>query len=75
MDEGMGYLIGIGIVLFLLYLFVVYIVLPIVGIVVAIGAILMTTIAGAGTVKGTYIGLKNFIKTFNEANKELANRP
>lgn len=71
MEEGLLYLIIIGVVLYLLYLFIVYVILPIAGFLLASGIGLMVVITGTGVVSGLFVGIKNFANILLEAHKEL----
>ena len=67
----MGNFLGTLIILILIVLIFVYVVLPIIGLLLGIGVVIMTSIAGVGVVFGLYTGLKNFIVVFKEAHERL----
>ena len=67
----MPQLIGALFVLYLLYLLVVYIILPGVGIILAIGLATLGCVAAAGLLSGIGVGLKNFAAVLIEAHKKL----
>lgn len=67
----MPQLIGFFVVICLLYLLVVYVILPALGIILAIGLAILGCVAGAGFVSGIGVGLRNFVLVFIEAHKKL----
>jgi len=71
MEKLFVYLIAIGVVLYVIYLIIVYIVVPILGILFAIGLLIIGGIALAGFVSGIYLGIKNFFEVLQEAHSKL----
>ncbi len=71
MDEAIGYLIAIGVILVLLYLLIVYVILPITGILLGIGVVLLAAISAVGFVSGILVGIKNFFEIVIEAHQRL----
>lgn len=67
----MPQLIGALLVLYLLYLLVVYVILPGIGIILAIGLAVLGCVAAAGLVSGIGVGLRNFTTVVIEAHKRL----
>jgi len=74
MEELIGYLIGIAIVVAAIIAFIVYIVLPFVGFVLAIGALLALGITVVGALNGVFTGMIHFIEVFREAHESLNHR-
>ena len=71
MEEMIGYLIAIAVVLFLLYLLIVYVILPAIGIVLGIGLVILGGITLVGVVSGFAVGFKNFVEVLIEAHGRL----
>lgn len=67
----MPQLIAVIIGIYLLYLLVVYVILPIMGIILAIGLGTLACVAAAGLLSGIGVGLKNFVIVVAEAHKKL----
>lgn len=67
MDRLIVALVVIGLVV----AFVVYVVLPILGILLAIGLLIAGGIAFAGFISGVFLGIKNFFEVLQEAHKKL----
>ncbi len=75
MEELIVWLIGIAIALVLLYFFVVYIVLPVIGIILVISGIALAGVAVFGALSGIIIGTRNFFETLTNAHRALKTRP
>jgi hypothetical protein len=71
MGEGLAYLIGIAIALYVVYLIIVYIVLPILAVLLGIGVVILVGIAGFGFLSGLYKGITNFFSVITEAHHKL----
>ena len=67
MDEGIGWLIGLGLVIGAIYLFIVYVVPIILG----IAAIILTIFAVIGCLVGTYYGIRNFVAGIAETRNKI----
>lgn len=68
MDEGIGWLIGLGLVIGAIYLFVVYVVPVILG----IAAIILAIFAAIGCLVGTYYGVRNFIAGITKTKNKIS---
>ena len=67
----MPQLIGAIIVIYLAYLLIVYVILPITGVLLAVGVALLGGVAGAGLISGVFVGTKNFFVVLVEAHRKL----
>lgn len=67
----MPQLIGALILFYLAYLFIVYVVLPGLGIFIASGIAVLALVAGVGFISGVFEGLKNFFVVLVDAHKKL----
>jgi len=71
LEDVIGYLIAIGVILYLLTLLIVYVILPIAGILLGIGVVLLAEISAVGFVSGILVGMKNFFQIVLEAHQRL----
>jgi len=71
LEDVIGYLIAIGVILYLLTLLIVYVILPIAGILLGIGVVLLAGISAVGFVSGILVGMKNFFQIVLEAHQRL----
>jgi hypothetical protein len=67
----MPQLIGAIIVIYLVILFIVYVVIPVAGGLLAVGLALLASVAIAGFVSGVFVGFKNFFDVLIEAHRKL----
>ena len=58
-------------VIYLVYLLIVYVILPITGVLLAVGVALLCGVAGAGLISGVFVGVRNFFAVLFEAHRKL----
>lgn len=69
--DALGYLILIAAALFLVYLLVVYVILPLLGLALAAGLIMSAGLAAAGMLSGLVVALRNFISVLRGAHVKV----
>lgn len=69
--DGLGYLVLIAAALVLVYLLVVYVILPLIGLALAAGLIMCAGLALAGMLSGSVVALRNFFSVLREAHVKV----